>query len=43
MYYAFKANEANFVQWCQDGYPGIPTAGQEFLKNLDSPNFTPKL
>src|SRR3990172_12787443 len=43
MHYAFKVHEANFFQWCQNGYSGIPSAGQEFLKNLDSPNFTLKL
>ncbi len=43
MNYVFKPHEVNFVQWCQDGYRGIPELGVEFLKNIDSPNFTPRL
>lgn len=43
MNYAFKAHEENFAIWCRDSYPGIPEVGVEFLKNLDSPNFTPRL
>lgn len=43
MQYAFRPHEENFAAWCRDGYLGIPDAGREFLKNLDSPNFSPPL
>jgi len=43
VYYAFRSHEENFSQWCQDGYPGIPEAGREFVGNIDSPNFKPRL
>jgi len=43
MHYAFSPHEKNFEQWCWDGYLGLPAGGQEFLKHLDSPNFTPRL
>jgi len=43
MYYSYRPHEDNFSQWCQDGYPGIPERGRDFLKNIDSSNFTPRL
>lgn len=43
MHYAFGPHEKNFEQWCRDGYLGLPAGGQEFVKNLDSPNFKPRL
>lgn len=43
MYYAFRAHEENFATWCRGGYSGVPGTGVEFLRSLDSPNFTPRL
>jgi len=43
MNYAFKPHESNFRDWWQDGYPGIPEHGRDFLRNLDAPTFTPQL
>ncbi len=43
MQYAFRPHEANFSDWCRDGYLGVPDGGRDFLKNLDSPNFAPPL
>ena len=43
MNYVFKPHEDNCASWCRDGYAGIPDAGREFLRNLDSPNFSPRL
>jgi superfamily II DNA or RNA helicase len=43
MQYAFRQHEGNFADWCRDDYPGLPEHGAEFLLNLDSPNFKPRL
>lgn len=43
MYYFFKPHEQNFQDWRQAGYDGVPEAGQEFLRNLRSKHFRPKL
>lgn len=43
MQYAFAAHEANYRQWCEDGYPGIPPKGADFMRHLDAPDFTPPL
>ncbi|MBI2907045.1 MAG: DEAD/DEAH box helicase family protein [Chloroflexi bacterium] len=43
MNYIFRPHEANFRQWCVDGYPGIPETGRAFLKHLAAPDFTPPL
>ncbi len=43
MQYAFKPYEQAFSEWCRAGHPGIPDAGLEFLRNLHSPNFSPRL
>src|SRR2546425_7406683 len=43
MNYVFKSHEENFATWCRDGYPGVSEPAREFLRNLGSPNFSPKL
>ena len=43
MYYFFKQYEENFKEWRKSGYQGIPDAGVDFLKHLDSKNFKPNL
>ena len=43
MQYAFAAHDANFRDWCQSGYPGIPEKGRDFLRHLDAPDFSPPL
>ncbi len=43
MQYAFGAHEANFREWRQSGFPGIPYRGREFLRNMESAAFDPPL
>jgi type III restriction enzyme len=43
MQYAFAAHEANFRDWCNSGYPGIPEKGRDFLRHISAPDFTPPL
>jgi len=43
MQYIFAAHEQNFADWCVDDYPGLPLKGREFIKNVESPNFIPRL
>lgn len=40
MNYAFAPHEANFRDWCNSGFQGIPEKGRDFLKNLSAPTFT---
>lgn len=43
MIYVFKPHEENYKQWCAGDFEGVPDIGREFLRNLESPNFAPKL
>ncbi|MEX0683929.1 MAG: DEAD/DEAH box helicase family protein [Dehalococcoidia bacterium] len=43
MQYAFAPHEANFREWCNAGYPGIPEKGRDFLKHIGAPDFSPQL
>lgn len=43
MHYFFKPHEKNFTEWREQGYPGIPHAGAEFLRHLRSGRFRPKV
>ena len=47
MKYAFKEHEKNYTNWCNQGY-AIPDQAKaqkvkDFIRNIESPNFTPKL
>lgn len=41
MNYAFAPHEANFADWRNAGFPGIPDVGGEFLRHLDHAFPTP--
>lgn len=43
MHYAFKQHEANFKEWRQAGYEGIPEAGKHFLEHIRSKYFKPNV
>lgn len=43
MQYFFKQHEENFREWRNAGYKGIPDAGIDFLRHINSKHFRPKL
>lgn len=43
MQYFFKEHEKNFSEWREAGYKGIPDFGVDFLTNLRSERFKPKI
>lgn len=47
MKYSFKEYEDNYEKWCQQGYPiadeDIAQKVKDFIRNIESPNFTPQL
>lgn len=47
MKYSFKEHEKNYQEWCNQGYPvsdpAIAQKVKDFIRNIESPNFTPQL